>query len=47
MVPPTEHAMELIDLAAANGLKGVLVEGWNTGWEHGSVLKTGKACLIS
>ncbi|HRX24517.1 MAG TPA: glycoside hydrolase family 97 protein [Chitinophagales bacterium] len=30
----TEHAMELIDFAAANGLKGVLVEGWNTGWEH-------------
>ena len=30
----TAHALEMIDFAAANGLKGVLVEGWNTGWEH-------------
>ena len=30
----TENAKRYIDFAAANGLKGVLVEGWNTGWEH-------------
>ncbi|MCF8302362.1 MAG: glycoside hydrolase family 97 protein [Bacteroidales bacterium] len=30
----TEHAKELIDFAAANNIGGVLVEGWNTGWEH-------------
>lgn len=30
----TENAKRYIDFAAANGLGGVLVEGWNTGWEH-------------
>lgn len=30
----TENAKERIDFAAANGLKGTLVEGWNTGWER-------------
>jgi hypothetical protein len=30
----TKHARELIDFAAENNLKGVLVEGWNTGWER-------------
>ncbi|MEZ5145711.1 MAG: glycoside hydrolase family 97 catalytic domain-containing protein [Bacteroidales bacterium] len=30
----TEHAKELIDFAAANDIGGLLVEGWNTGWEH-------------
>jgi len=30
----TAHAKEMIDFAAENGLKGLLVEGWNTGWEH-------------
>ena len=30
----TEHAKELIDFAAANNIGGLLVEGWNTGWEH-------------
>ena len=29
----TARARELIDFAAANGLRGVLIEGWNTGWE--------------
>ncbi len=29
----TEYAMELIDFASANGFRGLLVEGWNTGWE--------------
>ena len=29
----TENAKRYIDFAAANGLKGVLVEGWNTGWD--------------
>lgn len=30
----TEHAKELIDFAAANNIRGILVEGWNTGWEN-------------
>jgi len=30
----TENAKKRIDFAAANGLKGTLVEGWNTGWER-------------
>ena len=30
----TEHAKEMINFAAANNIGGVLVEGWNTGWEH-------------
>ena len=30
----TANAKKYIDFAAANGLTGVLVEGWNTGWEH-------------
>ena len=30
----TEHAMELIDFAAENNIGGLLVEGWNTGWER-------------
>ena len=30
----TEYAKELIDFAAKNNIHGILVEGWNTGWEH-------------
>ncbi len=30
----TEYAKELIDFASDNNLGGLLVEGWNTGWEH-------------
>jgi hypothetical protein len=30
----TENAKRYIDFAAANQITGVLVEGWNTGWEH-------------
>ncbi|MCB9081560.1 MAG: glycoside hydrolase family 97 protein [Lewinellaceae bacterium] len=30
----TEHAKNYIDFCAANNIKGLLVEGWNTGWEH-------------
>ncbi len=30
----TEHAIKYIDFAAANGFGGVLIEGWNVGWEH-------------
>ncbi len=30
----TENVKRYIDFAAANGMKGVLVEGWNTGWSH-------------
>jgi len=30
----TEYAKELIDFAAGNNIGGLLVEGWNTGWER-------------
>ena len=30
----TENAKRYIDFAAANSITGLLVEGWNTGWEH-------------
>ncbi|XLS29156.1 glycoside hydrolase family 97 protein [Flavobacteriaceae bacterium M23B6Z8] len=30
----TQNTKRYIDFAAANNIKGVLVEGWNTGWEH-------------
>ena len=30
----TEHVKQLIDFSAKNNIKGVLVEGWNTGWER-------------
>jgi alpha-glucosidase len=30
----TSNAKKHIDFAAENGIKGVLIEGWNTGWEH-------------
>ena len=30
----TENTKRYIDFAAENGFGGVLVEGWNTGWEH-------------
>ncbi|SFU27891.1 Glycosyl-hydrolase 97 C-terminal, oligomerisation [Pustulibacterium marinum] len=30
----TENAKHYIDFAAENNIKGLLVEGWNTGWEH-------------
>jgi len=30
----TENTKRYIDFAAENNIKGVLVEGWNTGWEH-------------
>ncbi|WP_236137720.1 glycoside hydrolase family 97 protein [Mongoliitalea daihaiensis] len=29
----TENTKRYIDFAAANNIRGVLVEGWNTGWE--------------
>ena len=29
----TENVMKMIDFAAANGFGGVLVEGWNVGWD--------------
>ncbi len=32
----TEHVMKYIDFAAAHGMGGVLVEGWNVGWEDWS-----------
>lgn len=30
----TENAKRLIDFSAQNGIGAMLVEGWNTGWEH-------------
>lgn len=30
----TANAMKYIDFAAENNIHGILVEGWNTGWEH-------------
>ena len=30
----TENAKKYIDFAAKNNIKGLLIEGWNTGWEH-------------
>ncbi|RIV45275.1 glycoside hydrolase family 97 protein [Flagellimonas pelagia] len=30
----TENTKHYIDFAAKNNITGVLVEGWNTGWEH-------------
>ena len=30
----TENAKSFIDFAAENKIGGLLVEGWNTGWEH-------------
>ncbi|AUC74324.1 glycoside hydrolase family 97 protein [Olleya sp. Bg11-27] len=30
----TENVKRFIDFSAKNNIKGVLVEGWNTGWEH-------------
>ncbi len=30
----TVNAKRYIDFAARNSIKGLLVEGWNTGWEH-------------
>jgi glucan 1,4-alpha-glucosidase len=30
----TENAKRYIDFCAANGIDGLLVEGWNTGWER-------------
>ncbi len=29
----TEEAKRYVDFAADNGIRGVLIEGWNTGWE--------------
>ena len=30
----TINAKRYIDFASANGIKGILMEGWNTGWEN-------------
>lgn len=30
----TENAKKFIDFASKNNITGLLVEGWNTGWEH-------------
>jgi len=33
----TENAKSYIDFASQHNIKGVLVEGWNTGWEAGEI----------
>ena len=30
----TENAKRYIDFAASNGIEGLVIEGWNTGWEN-------------
>lgn len=30
----TANAKKFIDFASENNIKGLLIEGWNTGWEH-------------
>ena len=30
----TENAMRYIDFAASNGIEGLVIEGWNKGWEN-------------
>ena len=30
----TENAKSYIDFASQNGIRGMLIEGWNTGWEY-------------
>jgi len=30
----TENARKFIDFASKHGIEGLLIEGWNTGWEH-------------
>lgn len=37
----TKHAMEYIDAAVELGIKGLLIEGWNNGWD-GDWLENGK-----
>lgn len=32
----TQNAKRYIDFASGNGIKGLLIEGWNTGWERWS-----------
>jgi hypothetical protein len=30
----TANAKKYIDFASENGIRGILIEGWNTGWDH-------------
>ncbi|MGB5847788.1 MAG: glycoside hydrolase family 97 protein [Ignavibacteriaceae bacterium] len=45
----TENAKKYIDFAAANNITGVLLEGWNTGWDYylGSDDREGKFDFIT
>ncbi|MBX3594047.1 MAG: glycoside hydrolase family 97 protein [Sphingomonas sp.] len=38
----TEHAMRYIDFAAQNGFGGVLIEGWNVGWDGNWIGDSGR-----
>lgn len=42
----TEHAIEYIDAAKRLGIGGVLLEGWNNGWD-GDWLKNGKYTIFN
>lgn len=42
----TERSKRYIDWAAANGIKGVLVEGWNAGWDAPQWWKNGHSRFI-
>jgi len=43
----TARAKQYIDFAAANGIEGVLVEGWNKGWETWASDKTPKQDFLN
>ncbi len=42
----TERAKTYIDWAAANGIKGVLIEGWNVGWDVPQWWNNGRSKFI-
>ncbi len=43
----TEHVKEYIDFAAEHGIEGVLVEGWNEGWEDWAAYRKGRQFLFN
>ncbi len=42
----TERTMQYIDFAAANNIQGVLVEGWNRGWENNWMKNSDKFSFV-
>lgn len=43
----TAHVKEYIDFAAAHGIEGVLVEGWNEGWEDWASYRKNRQFLFT